>query len=648
MPTPLCSLAGRGPGHGATDVFKRTGCRGTLLDLCAIRLAIFLSVPFSSSFRDRGIYSVTSDQTFLFALFAAVFGLLIWGRIRYDLVAFSALIVAALAGLVPSDAIFSGFGHPAVVIIALVLIVSRGLTKSGAIELLAGKLLSAERGLSGHIGLMSVAGAGLSAIINNVAALALLMPLDLEAAKKAGRAIGLSLMPLSFATILGGMITLIGTPPNIVIAQYRQDALGAPFHMFDFAPVGLAVAVAGILFVALVGWRLLPKRFQDAPDSQDPEENLYVAELKVDASSLEEGTTVGDLYPLADKKDVNLIGLIRHGRRLWGFARREPIRAGDFLIVEGDPKAIEAFMGAAKLDFAGSEQHKDGITGGSLTLKEAIVPDGARIAGRTAFSVRLLYGHGVTLLGISRQGRRVQSRVRHMVIEPGDVLLLLGTPDRIEAASTWLGMLPLEGRRTDIVQRNKAWLAIAGFALAIAATVAGLAYLPVALAACAVFYAAAGLISGSEVYEAVEWKVIVLLGALIPLGQAFEASGSAQLVAGGIVALTAEAPAWVTLTLLMVATMTLSDFLNNVATCLIAAPIGVQIAETLGVNPDPFLMGVAVAASCAFLTPIGHKNNTIIMGPGGYQFGDYWRMGLPLEGLVLAVSIPTILVVWPL
>ncbi|MEM5585420.1 SLC13 family permease [Roseibium sp. AS2] len=591
---------------------------------------------------------MTFDQTALFLLFGVVFALLVWGRIRFDLVAFAALILGALLGLVPSGEVFSGFGHPAVIIIALVLIVSKGLMNSGAVELVAARLLSASRGLAQHIGLMAVVGAGLSGIINNVAALALLMPLDLESARKAGRAAGLSLMPLSFATILGGMITLIGTPPNIVIAQYRSDALGAPFSMFDFAPVGLAVAISGIAFVALIGWRLLPRHFRDKPKEEGFAESLYSAELKVGQIAEGKALTVGDLYPVADDKDVAIIGLIRNGRRMRGFARREPIRSGDFLFVEGDPKAIEAFMGAAKLEFAGSERHKGGLNGSALSLVEAIVPDHARIVGRSTFDLRLLNRHSVTLLGISRQGRRIQKRVRHEAIRPGDVLLLLGAPERLENASQWLGVLPLEGRQTGMIQRNKAWLAIAGFALAITAAVAGIAYLPVALAACVIFYAASGLVTGAEVYQSVEWKVIVLLGSLIPLGQAFEQAGNAQLIADGILTITAGAPAWVTLTVLMIVTMTLSDFLNNVATCLIAAPISVQIANTLEANPDPFLMGVAVAASCAFLTPIGHKNNTIIMGPGGYRFGDYWRMGLPLEILVLAVAIPAILIFWPL
>ena len=591
---------------------------------------------------------MTAEQAGLFAIFGCVFALLIWGRIRYDLVAFAALLVGAAGGLVPSGEVFSGFGHPAVVIIALVLIVSRGLMNSGAIELAAGRLLSDERPLPIHIGLMSVVGGALSAVINNVAALALLMPLDLEAANKAKRAAGLTLMPLSFATILGGMITMIGTPPNIVIAQYREDALGEPFTMFDFAPVGLAAALCGVVFVALIGWRLLPKRIGADAILKEAEASLYIAELRVGEGSKSDGVTLGDLYPLADEQDLNLLGLVRQGRRLPGFARREPIQEGDYIVVEGDPKAIEAFMGKAGLEFAGSEKHEGGPTGGSLTLLETIVPDGSRIAGRSAMSLRLLYRQGVTLLGIARRGKRFRDRVRHRQIEPGDVLLLLGTPERLESATSWLGVLPLEGRRMEMIQRRKAGIAIAAFALAIAAAVAGLVYLPVALAICAALYAAIGLVGGSEVYEAVEWKVIVLLASLIPLGTAFEQSGGAELIANGVVAATEGFPAWVVLLVLMIVTMTLSDFLNNVATALIAAPIGVEIARSLEANPDPFLMGVAVAASCAFLTPIGHKNNTIIMGPGGYSFGDYWRMGLPLEVLVLAVGLPAILLFWPL
>ncbi|WP_223476333.1 SLC13 family permease [Oricola indica] len=591
---------------------------------------------------------MTGDQIFLFALFGAAFVFFVWDKVRYDLVAFSALLIAVVAGHVEPEAAFEGFGHPAVVIIGLVLIVSRGLVNSGAVERIARLVVAPERSVPMHIGVMSVVGAALSAVINNVAALALLMPLDLEASAKAKRAAALTLMPLSFATILGGMITLIGTPPNIVIAQYRDRALGEPFSMFDFAPVGLAVSIAGIAFVALVGWRLIPARDRPSQVKSGEEAGLYVAEARVKEGSKFIDMKVHELYPLANDNDIAVIGLVRRGRRLPGFSRNETLTKGDFVVLEGDPKSIETFMGAAEFDFSGSEKHEGGVAGPSLTLIEAIVPDGSRIVGRSAMDLRLQYRHAITLLGVSRNGKRFRERVRHVKIQPGDVLLLLGAEERISEIAGWLNVLPLAEGKTQMLQRGKATMAIGAFAAAIAASVMGFVTLDIALGLVVVSYVLMGLLNGTEVYEAVDWRVIVLLGSLIPLGLALEDSGGTQLIAETIVSATSGAPVWVVLAVLMVVTMTLSDFLNNVATTLIAAPIAVGVANSFNVNPDPFLIGVAVAASCAFLTPIGHKNNTIIMGPGGYAFGDYWRMGIFLEVLVLVVAIPTILLVWPL
>ncbi|MFT5659199.1 MAG: di/tricarboxylate transporter [Gammaproteobacteria bacterium] len=591
---------------------------------------------------------MTTEQGFLFAIFGAVFVLLVWGKIRYDLVAFGALVIAVIAGFVTPDEAFAGFGHPAVVIIALVLIISRGLLNSGAVELIASLVLSSNRPLPLHIGIMSIVGAALSALINNVAALALLMSLDIEAAEKAKRAAALSLMPLSFATILGGMITLIGTPPNIVIAQYRERVLGESFGMFDFAPVGLCVSFVGILFVALFGWRLIPGRERAGSIQSDADTGLFVAEAQVPEDSSAIGQQVNELYALASEHDLTILGLVRRGKRIPGFARYEKIRKADHLVLEGDPKSIESFLGSAQLDFAGKEKHGIGLTSSSLNLTEVIVSESSRINGRCSQDLRLLTSHGITLLGVSRQGKRFRDRVRKLVIKTGDVLLLLGPEDRLAEVTSWLGVLPLAGRQHAVIQRKKALLTIGLFLGAIALSVAGLVYLPIALAACVIVFAAFKIVSGREVYESIEWKVIVLLASLIPLGMALENSGGTQLIAELIVAQTEGWPHWAILTVLIMVTMTLSDFLNNVATALIAGPIGLNIANAIGANPDAFLMGVAVAASCAFLTPIGHKNNTIIMGPGGYRFGDYWRMGLPLEILVVLVSVPAILFFWPL
>ena len=592
---------------------------------------------------------MTGEQIFLFGLLGVVFAFLIWGRFRYDLVAFTALLVAVAAGHIEADTAFSGFGHPAVVIIALVLVVSRGLVNSGAVELISPYVVDAgARSHRTHIAVMSVVGGLLSAVINNVAALALLMPLDIEAATKAKRAAALTLMPLSFATILGGMLTLIGTPPNIVVSQYRAQALGEPFSMFDFTPVGLAVAAAGIAYVSLVGWRFLPNRERKRLAAPAEEGGSFVAEARVKTGSKSIGLQVNDLYTAARDNDIYILGVIRRGKRLPGFSRNLTLAKSDFLVLEGDPKSIEAFMGAADLDFSGSEKHDLGLASPTLTLVEAIVPDGSRIAGRSASDLRLQYRHGITLLGVSRSGKRFRDRIRRLTVMPGDVLLLLGPQTRMQEITSWLGVWPLAGGRTPFLQRSKATMAIAAFAVAIMASVAGLISLDIALGLCVVAYTVTGLIGGREIYESIEWKVIVLLGSLIPIGTALETSGGTELIAQLIVDATFGSPAWVVLTVLMIVTMTLSDFLNNVATALIAAPIGVGVASALGVDPDPFLMGVAVAASCAFLTPIGHKNNTIVMGPGGYRFGDYWRMGLLLEIIVIVVAVPAILMVWPL
>lgn len=592
--------------------------------------------------------TITTDLAVLFALITFIFVFLVWGRFRYDLVAFTALVISYILGVVPKEDVFTGFGHPAVVIIALVLIVSRGLYRSGAIEILARQIVDSSRSLKMHIGIMSGVSAALSSVMNNVAALALLMPIDMQAARKAKRSPALTLMPLSFASILGGMVTLIGTPPNIVIATFREDALGAPYQMFDFAPVGIVVAITGVLFIILFGWRLIPlERRKTSSIVQLEDLKGYIAELKVPESAAVLGAVLRDLEPMAIDNDVQILGLVRRGKRLPGKSKREIVRKNDLIVVEGGPEAIDQFIGSAGLTYTHSTKQA-AINSGTTALMEVAVPEGARIAGRSAMDTRLLYRHDVILLGISRRGKTIRERLRKVSIEPGDLLLLLGPEDQLPDVVEWLGCLPLAERGLEMIQRSKAWVAVGVFVVAIVLASLGYLYLPMALAAVVVLYIGLGIVPLSKVYEFVEWPVIVLLGCMIPIGAALEASGGTQLIAKSIVDWTTGLPVIAVLTVLMIVTMTLSDVLNNVATALIAAPIAVDIANRLDSNPDTFLMAVAVAASCAFLTPIGHKNNTIIMGPGGYKFGDYWRMGLPLEILVVLVGVPMIVYVWPL
>jgi di/tricarboxylate transporter len=590
---------------------------------------------------------MTHDQIVLFVLFGAVFALLLWGRFRYDLVAFGALMTGVVVGVVPTDQAFSGFGHPATLVVALVLVVSAGLVRSGAVFLITRTLVDASRGLAGHVALMGGIGAVLSAFMNNVAALALLMPVDIQTARKAGRVPGLSLMPLSFATILGGMATLIGTPPNIIIAAIREDSLGEPFAMFDFAPVGGIAALVGLAFVALVGWRLIPSRDSDAGDTGFLAQ--YIAELTVPEGSKQIGKRLAELEEDAEKADVAILGLMRDGKRRYGRARNTPLRKGDVLVLEAAPDALDEFRSALGLAFSDAASH-DKLTaaGDGLEIVEVVVQDDSRITGKTAQAIGLGWRRNTVLMGLSRGGARITQQVRKTEVRPGDILLLLCPQGTAAEVTEWIGGLPLAERGLAVTADDKVWLAIGLFAAAVAAASVGLLYLPIALGLVVVAYVLARIVPLSELYTHIEWPVVVLLGSMIPLGAALEQSGGTELIAGALIGLTGDLAPWMILTVLMVVTMTLSDVLNNTATAIVAAPVGIQMAQTLGVSPDPFLMAVAVAASAAFLTPIGHKNNTLILGPGGYRFGDYWRMGLPLEIIVIAVSIPSILFFWPL
>lgn len=590
---------------------------------------------------------MTTDQIILFSLFAGVFGMLLWGRYRYDLVAFSALILGVVLGVVDTKHAFDGFGHPATLVVALVLVVSAGLVRSGAVLLITRTMIDSSRSLGAHITLMGGIGGVLSAFMNNVAALALLMPVDIQTARKAGRAPGLSLMPLSFATILGGMATLIGTPPNIIIAAFREEAVGEPYRMFDFAPVGGLTAIAGLIFVALVGWRLIPQR-EDALKAVE-DLGAYIAELTVPEDSKQIGRRLGELAEEAEKADVAILGLIRDGQRRYGAARNSVLAAGDALVLEATPEALDEFRSALNLAF--SDERREELLkadGAGLDMIEVVVPVESRIAGKTAQGIGLHWRQRAVVMGISRQGKRITQRLRQTPIVAGDILLLLVPKGSGPDVTQWLGAHALAGRGLAVTENTKTWAAIGLFAAAVAAASFGLIYLPIALGAVVVGYVLFNILPLSELYDHIEWPVVVLLGSMIPLGAALETSGGTDLLAGSLVALTQGLAPWTILTVLMVVTMTLSDVLNNTATTIVAAPVAIQMASALDASPDPFLMAVAIAASSAYLTPIGHKNNTLILGPGGYRFGDYWRLGVPLEILVVVVSIPLILVFWPM
>nr|WP_256836826.1 SLC13 family permease [Pseudomonas oleovorans] len=603
---------------------------------------------------------MTFEQGLIFAILIASMGLFIWGRWRHDVVALGALLACVIVGIVPDRDAFAGFGHPAVITVACVLVLSHGLQRTGAVNRLAQRLLPSGAGALVSIAALTNLGALLSAFMNNVGALALLMPIALQISARLELPPGRVLMPLAFGTILGGMTTLIGTPPNLIVSSFRAQHGGGPFEMFDFSPVGVAVALAGVLFISLLGWRLVPKR--EVGNAASFDTGHYLTEARVKAGGSAEGKTLREIEQLLDEADAQVVAMVRNKLRLTAPNPRRVLQADDVLVIEADPAELGEVLG--KLDLLleaereareaeqqndkNSDTEKKASNDEDRAMQELLVKPDSSLIGRSASSTRLRSRYSINLLAISRQSHRSIKRLRSTLIQGGDVLLMQGSAEDIGEFASDYDCVPLAARAINIPDPRQANLALGIMILAIVAAAFGL--LPTAIAfACGVLaYMLLRLVPLRAVYESIDWPVIVLLGALIPVAGAMSTTGAADLLARVLMENLAQGNAIITLTLLLVVTMTLSDFMNNAATAAVMCPIALSAASQLGVSPDAMLMAVAIGASCSFLTPIGHQNNTLILSPGGFRFGDYWRLGLPLEILVVLVSIPLLLWVWPL
>lgn len=590
---------------------------------------------------------MTTAPLLFFGVLVAMMAFFVWGRWRYDLVALGALLTLVLLTIVPVERAFLGFAHPAVITVAAVLVVSRALLNAGVVDLLGKALSRAGDTPTRHVGALSGATALVSGFINNIGALAVLLPLALRTARKAKRSPSFLLIPLAFASLLGGLVTLIGTPPNIIIATFRGDAVGTPFAFFDFTPVGAAVAVAGLLFMVLVGWRLVPRRKGQASREELFQIDKYLTELRVTDGSKVAGQSLREVQALAEE-GIQVVGLVRGDRRLPAPSPFHVLRPEDVLIVEGSSEDIQALMGDTGLELGGEEVDAEALGSDEVELAEAVVLPRSRIVGKTARGLNLRLRYGINVLAVARQGARVGGRLGDIRFQTGDVLLVQGPADRLHESLSTLGCLPLAERDLALGRPRNALLALGIFGAGVATISLGLVRVDVGFVLVAVAMVLAGFLSPREVYERIDWPIIILLGALIPVGEALETTGGAALLADSLLGLGAQLPTWVILTLLLVAAMLLSDVINNAATAVLLAPVAIGVAAGLGASVDPFLMAVAVGASCAFLTPIGHQSNTLVWGPGGYRFGDYWRVGLPLEVVIVVVAVPLILLVWPL
>jgi di/tricarboxylate transporter len=610
---------------------------------------------------------VTFDQTAIVVIFAIALALFISERVRYDLVALAALLASVMLGVVEPGAAFAGFANDAVVTVAAVLVMSQALARSGAVDALTAPLLrTAAHPLVLLTGLC-VAGALLSSFMNNIGALALLMPIAIAGARKGGYSVSMLLMPLSFATLLGGTATLIGTPPNLLIADLAERLRGEPFTMFEFAPVGVALTIAGIVLIVSFGWRLLPRGRNGAkPSTELFEIGHYVTEARLPAKSKHIGRTIRD-FEDASGDTALVLGLV-HGDTRLRPSSSYVLQQGDVLLLQAETQALQDYIKAGEVELVAAEPHASldlpsaeasvplpvqGAEGearrprrGLVDTAEAVVTPTSWAQGSTARTLRLRARYNTNLLAISRRGRPITTRLRDVPLFAGDVLLLEGPVSELPDIVTKLGCLPLADRKL-LSSPPRIALPFAVFVGAIALVVLGVTSAAIAFVIGAAVMVALGFMPARDVYSSIEWPVIVLLAALIPVGGALETTGAAQLAADGLVAIAGSLPPHAMLALVLVATMAITPILNNAATVLVMGPIAHSVAVNIGVDSAAFLMAVAIGASCDFLTPFGHQNNTLILGPGGYRFADFWKLGLPMDAIVLGVAVLLLPLVFP-
>ena len=587
------------------------------------------------------------DQIIVFTTLIIALILFINGRIRYDLVAMLALMALTFVGIIPTDSAFIGFANPAVVTVAAVLVLSRALENAGFVDVIGAWVAKVGTNATLQVATLTGLVTVLSAFINNVGALALLIPVAIRVARKCERSPSYLLMPMAFGSLLGGMTTLIGTPPNLIIAGFRQDRLGQEFSMFDFSPVGVGVALAGLIFISLIGWRIVPKR-----RGQDSREHLfhitdYLSEIVVSAKSPLVGMRIEELTGQDD--DVVIVAHTRDGDRTTAPSKYLPLMVNDILIIRAGVASTARFSARygvmPRVDVKPSVRQ---LESSKSSLIESVVTRFSVAENRTARDLGLRSRFGTNLLAIARRGEALEGRLSDERFLPGDVLLLQMPESAQKNILAALGLLPLVVRTFSTGQSPRLFLALVIFTASIALAALGILPAAIAFTTAVLLMILASVINLRQAYDSIDWSIIVLLGAMIPVGQALETTGGAMLVADMILALGHEFSPLMVLGGLLLGTMLLSAVINNAAAAIVMAPVAINVAEGIGASADPFLLAIAIGASCAFLTPIGHQSNTIVMGPGGYHFGDYLPLGIVMVGIVLLVALPLLYVFWPL
>ena len=628
---------------------------------------------------------MTIDQIAISLILLLTFILFIYGKWRYDIVSLISLFVLAFTDkilgeensdlVININEIFKGFSHPAVITVAAVLIISQAMKNSGVVDLLALQIKPFTKKQEIHISSMSGIIAILSGFMNNVGALALMLPVALKTAWEQKRSPRILLMPIAFASILGGMITMIGTPPNIIISSLRQEQQElilsqlqhnpkindyvikhfgtnfepSPFKLFDFTPVGGIIAILGVLFIALFGWRMIPRNPQKKTISQSLFSiDKYVTEISIAENSKLIGLSVHEANKITGDK-LTIFKKINKKNKAENVDLNFIINESDAFLVMSDPSDLKDIMDEYKLTLSKEIQDRIQLLKiENSTFMEVVISPDSPLIGKTRTYLRRRSSNRVTLMAVARQNKPIHKRLGNITFCLGDVLLIQSDEDSLSNIITTLELLPLAKRDINVGSISKATFSTIIFLGAIGLSIFNIFPTTISFILAILIYIFSGLLPLKNIYKSIDWPVIVLLGSMIPLSDALQNTGTTDLIANQVIYLIQGMPPWFIIGLIMTITMCLSDIINNAATALIMGPISVSIAVSLGFSIDPFLMSVAVGASCAFLTPIGHQCNALILGPGGYRFGDYWKLGLPLEIIIVILGTPLIIYFWPL
>ena len=591
---------------------------------------------------------MTIPQLLSVSLVAVMMAAFLWGRLRYDIVAMLALLAGVAIGIIPAGEAFKGFSDDIVIIVGSALVLSAAVARSRVIERGLSRIMPVLGSTQAQIVLLVLAVAVMSAIIKNIGALAMMLPIAYQLARKGGRSPSVFLMPMAFASLLGGIVTLVGTSPNVIVARVRAELGGEPFSMFDFTPVGIVVALAGCAFLA-VGYRLLPQDRRGAVSlDQAIDIKDYVTEAEIGPKSTLAGKTVADLKALGGG-DLQIVAILRDERRLQAPLPDASLKAGDTLLLRGDAAVLERVVAEGELDLDGQHrptQKEDALDPDQVS--EAIIGPNSVLIGQSAGDIGLHARFGVNMIAISRSGERFTQRLRDIRLRAGDIIVIQGDEKLLPEKLMELGLLPLADRVVSLGSTRKAVMTVSIVLAAVVVLAAGLAPVPLTFFAAAVLLIALRCLPLREAYSSIDAPILLMLAALIPVSDTLRSTGATDVFAGWLAQIGSGLPGWGALALILAAAMAVTPFLNNAATVLVMAPIGAGFAAKLGYNPDAFLMAVAIGAACDFLTPIGHQCNTLVMGPGGYKFSDYPRLGAPLSVIVLLVAVPMILLIWPL